>query len=270
MTDELELCRSDAMQSVRDVVARVADTKATVLLLGESGVGKEVVAHAIHRAPPRAGHPFLPCGSRPSCFTFSRTANSPGWAARRSSTVMSGSSRRRTATWRRSEDLSYRLNVIAVRIPPLRTVIPALAGYFLRRFNMAYGRSVAISPETMRTFTDYSWPGNIRELENAVKRVGVLGAALLVRRELVSTSDPGTAPALSSGGNTFPTCLKIIAREAARAAERIAIEATLVRVDWNRVKAAQLLQISYAALRYKIVDCGLARRGPENEGPIVT
>jgi transcriptional regulator with GAF, ATPase, and Fis domain len=59
MTDELALCRSDAMQSVRDVIVRVASTNATVLLLGESGVGKEVVARAIHRAPPRARHPFL-------------------------------------------------------------------------------------------------------------------------------------------------------------------------------------------------------------------
>jgi len=58
MTDELALCHSDAMQSVRDVIARVVGTNATVLLLGESGVGKEVAARAIHRAPPRASHPF--------------------------------------------------------------------------------------------------------------------------------------------------------------------------------------------------------------------
>ena|SRR5688572_28183303 len=71
-------------------------------------------------------------------------------------------------------------------------------------------------------------------------------------------------------GNTSPTSLKTIAREAARAAERVAIEAVLDCVDWNRVKAARLLHISYAALRYKILDCGLTRQGAENEGPIVS
>jgi two-component system response regulator AtoC len=328
MTDELELCRSDAMESVRDVVARVAGTNATVLLLGESGVGKEVVAHAIHRAPPRASHPFLKvnCAAVPEelleselfghekgAFTGAYRDKPGKFALARRGTIFLDevgeiplrlqakllhvlqdgefsrvggekiihSDVRIVAATNRDlegairagqfrEDLFYRLNVIAVRIPPLRErreEIPVLAGHFLRRFNTAYGRSVAISPETMRIFTDYSWPGNIRELENAVRRVVVLGTALLGGQELVGTRDARiTAP--PPVRTTFPGGLKTIAREAARAAERVAIEAVLDRVDWNRSKAARLLQISYAALRYKIVECGLARQGPENEGLI--
>jgi DNA-binding NtrC family response regulator len=66
------------------------------------------------------------------------------------------------------------------------------------------------------------------------------------------------------------TGLKTIAREAARAAERVAIETALDRVGWNRSKAAELLRISYASLRHKIVDCGLARRRSANARSIVT
>jgi len=92
----------------------------------------------------------------------------------------------------------------------------------------------------------------------------VLGAALL-RQDLLSnpavTGAPAAPrPALTPISGTMPAALKIIARRAARAAERIAIEAVLDRVAWNRVKAARLLQISYGTLRYKIVDCGLAGR----------
>jgi two-component system response regulator AtoC len=139
--------------------------------------------------------------------------------------------------------------VIPIRIPPLRErheEIPVLAGHFLHRFNDAYGRSAVISAETMRAFTEYPWPGNVRELENAVKRIVVLAAAML-RQDL-----PPAEPVAPAG-------LKTIARRAARAAERIAIETVLDHVDGNRVKAARLLRISYSALRYTIIECGLAR-----------
>jgi len=325
MTDELALCHSDAMQSVRDVIVRVAGTNATVLLLGESGVGKEVAAHAIHRAPPRASHPFLKvnCAALPEGrleselfghekgafagadrvrvgkFELARHGTiflddigaiplrlqakllhvlQDGEFARAGGEkvvhsdvrVVAATSCNLEAAIRAGqfrEDLYYRLNVIAIRIPPLRErsdEIPVLAGHFLRRFNTTHGRAAAISPETMRIFMDYPWPGNIRELENAVKRIVVLGAALL-RQDLLSNravtrapAEPG--PALTPISGTRPAGLKTIARQAARAAERIAIEAALDHVAWNRVKAARLLQISYGALRYKIVDCGLARR----------
>ena len=104
----------------------------------------------------------------------------------------------------------YRLNVIAIRVSPLRErpdEIPILADYFLRRFNAECGRSLAMSAATVRTFTDYAWPGNVRELENAVKRMVVLGSA----------------------------------REATRDVECVVIRATLDRVNWNRTKAARLL-----------------------------
>jgi len=327
MTDELALCPSDAMQSVRDVIVRVAGSNATVLLLGESGVGKEVVAHAIHRAPPRASHPFLKvnCAALPErlleselfgheegAFTGADRDRVGKFELARHGTIFlddigaiplrlqakllhvlqdgefarvggekvvhsdvrvvaatSGNLEAAIRAGQFREDLYHRLNVITIRIPPLRersAEIPILAGHFLRRFNTAYGRAAAISPETMRTLRDYPWPGNIRGLENAVKRIVVLGTALLRQDSLSDPAGPvtpapaGPGPALTRIAGTMPAGLKIIARRAARAAERIVIAAVLDHVAWNRVKAARLLQISYGTLRYKIVDCGLARR----------
>jgi len=305
------------MRSVLDVVVRVAGTSATILLLGESGVGKEVVAQAIHRAPPRASHPFVKvsCAALPEGLLeselFGHTRGAFTGASRdrmgkfelaRHGTILLDevgeiplrlqakllhvlqdgefarvgadkvlqSDVRVVAATNRNleeamragqfrEDLYYRLNVITIRIPPLRErrgEIPVLAGHFLCRFNAAYSRSAVISSDTMRVFTEYAWPGNVRELENAVKRIVVLGGAMLRLGVLPSPAD-AVPPAPGA-----PTGLKTIARRAARAAERIAIETVLDHVAGNQVKAARLLQISYSALRYKILECGLARGGP--------
>jgi two-component system response regulator AtoC len=175
------------------------------------------------------------------------------------------------------EDLYYRLHVIAIRIPPLRErheEIPVLVDHFLRRFNTEAGRSVAISAATLRTFREYPWPGNIRELENTVKRIVIVGGSRYVLPAMVSNAGAATiTPASSSGASmaqpaadtTVPAGLKTIAREAARAAERVVIKVVLDRVGWNRARAARLLQISYRALLYKIVDYGLTKPDAENK-----
>jgi transcriptional regulator with GAF, ATPase, and Fis domain len=312
MTDELGLCRSAAMQSVRDNIAKVAGTNVTVLLLGESGVGKEVVARAIHRAPPRASHPFVKvnCAAvpedlleselfghdrgaftgadreKPGKFELARHGTifldeigeipprlqakllhilQDGEFARVGGEKIIHSDVRVVAATNRDldtairegqfrEDLYYRLNVIAIRVPPLRDrqeEIPVLVDHFLRRFNTEHGRSVAISPAMMRRFTDYSWPGNVRELENAVKRMVVRDTSRRIHQEISNVA-------------MAETDLKTIGREAARTAERVVIKVVLDRVRWNRVRAARLLQISYRTLLYKIGDYGLAKPDSEN------
>ena len=174
------------------------------------------------------------------------------------------------------EDLYYRLNVIEIRIPPLRErreEVPGLVDFFLKKFNAQYGRAVDIPADTMRVFVDYHWPGNIRELENAVKRVVVLGTARPVHTEIIGNINRGprvTMPGLPSvaaavASPDAPISLKEIARQAAREAERVAIKEVLDRVHWNRAKAARLLQISYKALLYKIVQCGLVVQETEPE-----
>ena len=174
------------------------------------------------------------------------------------------------------EDLYYRLNVIEIRIPPLRErreEIPGLVDFFLKKFNAQYARVVDIPQDTMRVLVDYHWPGNIRELENAVKRVVVLGTARPVHTEIVGNisrsprvSSPGAPVTVTTVASPdAPISLKDIARQAARDAERVAIKEVLDRVHWNRAKAARLLQISYKALLYKIVQCGLVVQETEPE-----
>ena len=320
---ELDMCSSAGMQMVRDIVTKVAPTSATVLLTGESGVGKEVVARAIHQASPRAGQQFLKvnCAALPGelleseLFGHERGAftgayrDKPGkfevaqngtimldeigevplrlqskllhvlqdgeFARVGGQRVMHTAARIVAATnrdlvaeiraGRFREDLFYRLNVIEIRIPALRErrdEIPALIDYFLARANAAYARSVDIPPAMRRLFAEYAWPGNIRQLENVIKRVVVLGNAGAVYDELTSAnaaspSVPAAEPMAPAAASTLMD-LKAIARRAARDAERIAIADMLERTHWNRAKAARLLGISYTALLYTIIDCGLA------------
>ncbi len=165
------------------------------------------------------------------------------------------------------EDLYYRLNVIEIRIPPLRErreEIPVLVDYFKQKFEVQYSRAVDIPAETVRAFLEYHWPGNIRELENAVKRVIVLGTARTVHQEILTnlhrgprSGSPVAAAVAATVNPDMVLSLKDIARQAARDAERVAIKEVLDRVHWNRAKVARLLQISYKALLYKIVQCGL-------------
>jgi len=340
MTDPLMVtCTSSKMQPIRDLVAKVAVTNTTVLLRGESGVGKEVVARSIHKASPRAARQFLKvnCAALPAelleselfghekgAFTGAYRQKPGKFEAADQGTLLldeigeiplrlqakllhvlqdgefsrvggekiidtdvrliAATNRDLEASMRAHqfrEDLYYRLNVIEIRIPPLRErreEIPVLIDHFLKKFNVQYGRNVDLPDDAIRAFLDYHWPGNIRELENAVKRVVVLGSARPVHQEIVGNLNRGLRPAIPaatpvlpqpSAGSDASISLKDIARQAARDAERVAIKEVLDRVHWNRAKAARLLQISYKALLYKIVQCGLVVHETEKEKEVI-
>ncbi|HEV8617220.1 MAG TPA: sigma 54-interacting transcriptional regulator [Methylomirabilota bacterium] len=333
----LTLCTSSKMSPIRDLIGKVAATNTTVLLRGESGVGKEVVARAIHKASPRAGKQFLKvnCAALPGelleselfghekgAFTGAYRQKPGKFEAAHQGTLLldevgeiplrlqakllhvlqdgefsrvggekildtdvrliAATNRDLEASIRAHqfrEDLYYRLNVIEIRIPPLRErrdEIPILVDHFLKKFNAQYGRAVDVPLETVRTFLEYHWPGNIRELENAVKRVVVLGSARPVHIEIVgnlsrATRVPGTSSVTTvvSANPDASISLKDIARQAARDAERVAIKEVLDRVHWNRAKAARLLQISYKALLYKIVQCGLVVHDTDKDKEVI-
>src|SRR5438874_2993759 len=226
---------SPAMREIRTLIESVADTDATVLIRGESGVGKDLVARSIHAASNRANGPFvkvncaaIPQGlleseffghekgaftgahrRKPGQFEYANTgsfyldevAELPlslqakllhvlqdfrfsrvgGHGSIDVDThVIAATNRDLEHAMARGEfreDLYYRLNVVEIRIPPLRErreEIPLLASSFLSRFNAQYGRQKRLSPETMVRLTEHSWSGNVRELETVIRRMVVL------------------------------------------------------------------------------------------------
>jgi len=302
------------MRAIRSIVESIADTDTTVLIRGESGVGKDLVARAIHAASARRAAPFvkvncaavpqglleseffghekgaftgahrrkpgqfeyanrgtiyldeiaeLPLGLQAKLlhvlqdFRFSRVG---GYGlidvdAR----VIAATNRNLEEAMRRGEfreDLYYRLNVVEIQVPPLRErreEIPMLAAWFLAKFNAQYGRKKELLPETIARLKQHSWSGNVRELENAIRRlvvltngeqtIGALGACRL-------NGDVEIRPVVNES-------LREIARRGAREAERKALAEVLEQVRWNRAEASRILKVSYKTLLNKISECGL-------------
>jgi two-component system response regulator AtoC len=169
---------------------------------------------------------------------------------------------REVAGARFREDLFYRLNVINILVPPLRDrreEIPGLVHYFVQRYSRLFNfPEPDISDDAMTALLRYNWPGNIRELENFIKRMIVLQDLSLPHALLSVTAMPAPAP---DGGEPFAATkglsLKEISRRAVLEAERQVIRRALEQCRWNRVKTAKMLKISYRALLYKIKDMGL-------------
>ncbi len=185
------------------------------------------------------------------------------------------------------EDLFYRLNVVSIHIPPLRErreEIPVFLDFFQRKYSEFYGKNPPpFSDYAVTRMMEYSWPGNIRELENLVKRYVIVGNEPQIIRELsthkpIISSISGLSPtwgikgdsavmaerasaaptpiAASSAGDSLvevemPSLLEI-GRRAAMQAEREAIERILTQTRWNRRQAARILKISYKALLNKL------------------
>ena len=184
------------------------------------------------------------------------------------------------------EDLFYRLNVVTIHIPPLRErreEIPVFIDFFLQKYSEFYGKNPpAFSDYAIGRMMEYNWPGNIRELENLVKRYVIVGKESQIIRELsthkpVISSTTGSSPiwnpknsdvaAISAAipapvvpfnatpvpanDAEMPSLLEI-GRRAAMQAEREAIERVLAQTRWNRRQAAKILKISYKALLNKL------------------
>jgi len=309
---------SPQMRAVRTVIESVADTDATVLIRGESGVGKDLVARAIHSASGRGHGPFVKvnCAAIPpglleselfghekGAFTGAHRRKPGQFEYANKGTiyldeiaelplalqakllhvlqdfrfsrvgghglidvdarVVAATNRDLEHAMARSEfreDLYYRLNVVEIRIPPLRErrgEIPLLASAFLSRFNEQYGRAKQLSSETMARLTEHSWSGNVRELENVIRRMVVLtdgeqAFEALVARQRNGHASTHAAASIASEG------LREIARRGAREAECKALVEVLDRVQWNRAEASRILKVSYKTLLNKISECKLS------------
>lgn len=160
-------------------------------------------------------------------------------------------------------ELYYRINGVCLRLPPLRERredVPLLAEFLLAKHAQQFKRPVpSLSHRTLELFQDYSWPGNIRELENVAKKIVALGDETLATAELLHS------PVRSILAPEPPQShsLKEAARAASREAERDLILKALARTRWNRKRAARDLQISYKSLLYKLKQIGL----PDSESP---
>jgi two-component system response regulator AtoC len=157
------------------------------------------------------------------------------------------------------EDLYYRINVVNVSLPSLRersADIPELVEFFREHFNLVYNRRTPpISASLMRLLQAYHWPGNIRQLENMLKRYVILGTESCISNDLAEPAPPSFDLEIPDQG---PVPLKKITQQAIRRLERQVILKVLQNTHWNRRRAAETLKISYRALLYKIRDAGLS------------
>jgi two-component system, NtrC family, response regulator AtoC len=316
---ELGLWRSPQMREVREIIGQAARVDVTVIVSGETGGGKDLVARAIHDLSARQAGPFIKvnCAAVPrelleselfgherGAFTGAHQLKIGKFESANHGTIfldeigdfhpalqgkllhvlqdgqfsrVGGRStikvdvrvlaatnqnlEQAVAAGHFREDLFYRLNVIQIVVPPLRErpeEIQGLAEYFIRRYSALYQRAgFKMPPETMQRLMRHRYPGNVRELENLIKRMIVLEDPWLTRSAFPDGAGRAAEPAAPRPGATARVSLKDIGRKAAQAAEREAILRMLEETSWNRVKAAKALSISYRALLYKLKDAGL-------------
>lgn len=163
-----------------------------------------------------------------------------------------------TRAGRFRSELFYRINGVCLRLPPLRERkkdIPLLAEFFVAKHAAIFGRPRrSLSSRALHVFSEYDWPGNVRQLENVVKNIVALGEEDLLVSELAIIQPQEQS--IPSGARS--DSLKAVAKAASREAERELILRALQRTRWNRKRAAQDLQISYKSLLYKLKQIGFS------------
>ena len=309
------VAKSKAMQSVFQLSNKAAQYKTTVLILGDSGTGKELIARGIHYGGMRAAGPLVPvnCGGIPESlleselFGYKKGAftgadrNKKGLfqEAEKGTIFLDeigelplslqvkllrvlqenevrpvGDSKSLqidvrfiTATSKKleeevkkgsfREDLYYRLNVMTVKIPPLRERtedIPLLCKHFIGRFNEIMAKDISgLAPDAMSRLLEYHWPGNVRQLENVIERAMVIADDSLLlpehfAAELMNKDGP-------SGVDTVFEGLSL--KDAQKVVEKKLISQALAETGGNRTRAAKLLEISHPSLLTKIKAYGI-------------
>jgi two-component system response regulator AtoC len=155
------------------------------------------------------------------------------------------------------EDLFFRLNVFSITLPPLRERaedIPQLAGCFAGRHRAGPGSPpVRCTPEAVRLLMGYSWPGNIRELENVIERGVIMCDGATITADCLSPAFQLT----SGSGMDVSTGENLSIKKAEDAIERDLIRKALIKTNGNRTQAARILEISHRSLLYKLKEFGI-------------
>jgi two-component system response regulator AtoC len=159
------------------------------------------------------------------------------------------------------EDLYFRLNVIPIQLPPLRDRVddvPLLVEHFLKKFNARLQKNVQrVSPEALATLMSYSWPGNIRELENLMERAVLLCDAEVVEVQDLPGLGPSSPPSMPGDEELDDLGLKEYVRVHTAKLERLRIQRVLDAEDGNVTRAARRLGISRKSLQTKMKEYGL-------------
>jgi len=304
------IARSEAMAHVFELVEKVAEHKTTVLITGESGTGKDLIAKTLHSNGSRASIPMVSinCGSIPEnlleseLFGYKKGAftdavkDKPGLfqeadggtmfldeigelplplqvkllrvlqeeeisplgstvSKKIDVRVIAATSRdlqKEVDESRFREDLFYRINVMKIHLPPLRERrgdIPLLIGYFINHFNQKLGKDIeGLSSQAMPILMAYSWPGNIRELENVIERAVLLGKG----RWITPTDLPQSITSVQHPSSSTAPEHTLSIKKASKALERDLIQKALELTGGNRSKAARILEISRPILISKI------------------
>ena len=308
---------SSSLQKVLDVVRKVAKSNTTVLIRGETGTGKELIAGALHHNSSRASRNFVRVncaalqenlleselfGHEKGAFTgadkqrIGRFEQADGGSLfldeigdmsantqakilrvlqeheferlggtrtlRVDVRIIAATNRNLTAmvaAGQFREDLYYRLNVVSVETPPLRERkedIPALTNFFIQRFSGELKKKIeTVETDAMKLLMRYNWPGNIRELENAIER-----AVLLAETEIITAEDLRVGE-VAMGGSSASERVPVVKIPPAgiplEEIERQALVEALKMSNWVQKDAAELLKISPRVMNYKIKILGI-------------
>jgi two-component system response regulator AtoC len=308
---------SDHIRDVRELIKKIAASEAsTILIQGESGTGKDLVAHAIHYESSRRDRPFfaINCAAIPEtlmeselfghekgAFTDARTLKRGMFEMADGGTlfldevsemtlgmqakllrVLEGQSFRRVGgvkninvdvrvivasnrnleegvrSSRFRQDLYFRLAIIPLMLLPLRDHkedIPQLLDHFIRHYNQKFRKGIqGLTKEADELLMNYEWPGNIRELKNAIERVMILaeGNRVAAKYLPIRISEGGTMPVPMSGNEGNGAIQLPPGGTALYDVERELIRQALEQARGNKTMAAKLLRITRDTLRYKV------------------
>ena len=310
---------SKKMQAVLALVERVARSNATVLIGGESGVGKDLVARAIHQHSQRAAGPFVKIngtaipetlleselfGYEKGAFSGATTSKPGKFELADKGTLfldeigdvppaiqvkllrvlqereferlggtktlkvdvrlIAATNRDLRAALEEGtfrEDLYYRLNVVAIDIPPLRDRkedVPGLVNFFLQKFAREMQKPAhTITPQAMKLLVDFHWPGNVREVENVIQRAVTLSSGPALDVSDIQLDVPVARSNSGGSSHVLPPGMTLDQWE------EEAIREALRQANGNKSQAARALGLSRNALRYRLSKMGVPDPEPE-------